>query len=369
MIKNDMIYRGDTSKLILIITMIVGIIIWAGWTLSAEACDPIPESSLNLGGFTNLTAALVNPGTVDSQDVDATGCNLGIYYSPGETGSVSNSTIHGANIAGIVNNGAKVPIFSNSVFQTGEVPFNGSQHGWGILVLGTDNPVSGDIKFNTIWAYQKGGIVVKAANGLDVLNNTVIGLGPVLFIAQNGIQVSYGKNSLVSGNHIFGNSYSGANFASSGGILLFGGCGIGDPQTYTTVTGNDLAGNDVGIYTYNVEDDCVTSVSTPTRNTIQSNNIRNNSIFNTTGGGDGAYQAGVSAVGTKDKIVNNSICGIGYTPQDVEPPYIFDVDADFDNSAIVANNDCNDDRYGNHHGNHHAIHHGKHHGGFHGSKD
>ncbi len=359
MFKIETIYNRILSKLVIMTFIISGIALGASWSEVAEACTPIPETSLNIGGFTNLTAALVNPGAVDAQDVDATGCNLGIYFSPGESGSVSNSTVHGANIVGIVNNGANVPITSNDVYQIGEVPFNGSQHGLGIYASGLDNPVNGDIKFNTVWAYQKGGIVVKAANGLDVLNNTVIGLGPVPFIGQNGIQVSYGKNSFISGNHVFGNSYSGANFASSGGILLFGGCGIGDPQTFTTVTGNDLEGNDVGVFSVNVQDDCVTPVDTQTRNTIQSNTIRNNGIFNTTGGGDGAYQAGVSIEGTKDKIVNNSICGIGYTPVDPTPPYIYDVDVDYANSPTVSNNNCND---GNHHGNHHGRKHRKFHG-------
>lgn len=30
----------------------------------------------------DLTAALIDPGTVDGQVVDATGCDIGVYYSP-----------------------------------------------------------------------------------------------------------------------------------------------------------------------------------------------------------------------------------------------------------------------------------------------
>lgn len=351
MIDIDKILDTVAGKFVLFVFVIAGISFWPGWNGAAQAaCTPIPETSFSIDAISNLTAALVNPGTVDSMDVDATGCDLGIYYSPGTTGSVSNSTIHDARIAGIVNNGANVPISANAINQIGNNPLDGVQYGLGIYVYGIVDPVKGDIKYNIIWNYQKGGIVVKGANGLNVLNNTVIGQGPVSFIAQNGIQVSYGTKSLISGNHVFGNSYSGANFASSAGILLFGGPCAGLPsQTFTTIINNDLEGNDVGVWLANLDSDCTTPVGDQTRNTVMSNTIRNNGIFNTTGGGDGAYQAGVAILGTKDKVVNNSICGIGYTPTDINPPYIYDVDTDYANSPIVANNDCNDGSHGHHH--------------------
>ena len=45
----------------------------------------------------NLTAALINPGGTVSGDVDATGCNIGIYYGPGAHGRVDGASIHGSN--------------------------------------------------------------------------------------------------------------------------------------------------------------------------------------------------------------------------------------------------------------------------------
>jgi hypothetical protein len=49
---------------------------------------------------------------------------------------------------------------------------------------------------------------------------------------------------------------------------------------------------------------------------VKFNTISNGAVSNTTGyGATCGYQAGVADVGTKDLIVNNSISGIGYTPQ------------------------------------------------------
>lgn len=366
MLKKETLYWNIIRRLVVITFIISGIGFWASWSKLAEAaCTPIPETSFSIDAISNLTAALVNPGTVDNTDVDATGCDLGVYFSPGQSGSVSNSTIHDARIAGIVNNGAKVPIFSNAINQIGDNPLDGVQYGLGILVYGLDSPVSGDIKFNNIWNYQKGGIVVKGANGLDVLNNTVIGQGPVDFIGQNGITLEYGNNSTISGNQVFGNSYTGAGEVSSAGILLIGGpCFSGQPsQTNTTITNNDLEGNDVGVWLANLQSDCVTSVSSPTKNVVMTNVIRNNGIFNTTGDITGAYQAGVAILGDKDKVVNNSICGIGYTPVASPPPFLYSVDAGSANSPTVSNNNCNNGSNGkqnghDNNGNHHGTPHG-----------
>jgi hypothetical protein len=52
------------------------------------------------------------------------------------------------------------------------------------------NGGSGVIDGNTVSAYQKNGIVVTGSGTTaSVTNNTVRGLGPVVFIAQNGIEV------------------------------------------------------------------------------------------------------------------------------------------------------------------------------------
>jgi hypothetical protein len=179
----------------------------------------------------NLTAALINPDDV-SGDVDATGCNIGVYFF--QNGRVRNANIHGANYFGIVNNGAEVEVANSTISDIGEKPFNGTQHGVGIY-WAFGSAAKGKIHDNYVWNYQKGGIVVNGPNAsADIRANTVIGLGPVNFIAQNGIQAGFGANTRIQQNTVTGNSYTGANFASSGGILVVGGDCNGGPATTNT---------------------------------------------------------------------------------------------------------------------------------------
>src|SRR4051812_19303648 len=160
----------------------------------------------------DMTAAMINPTATVSGDVDATGCNIGVYYSTG-SGSVNAATVHGANYFGVVANGDNNPVTVNvtnsTVNNIGETPFNGTQHGVAIyyraLATGT---AAGLIQNNTVSAYQKGGIVTNGAVTATITGNTVTGLGRVDFIAQNGIQVGYGANASVQNNIVSGNAYT-----------------------------------------------------------------------------------------------------------------------------------------------------------------
>jgi hypothetical protein len=73
---------------------------------AAQACSP---TGFTVDGI-NMTAAEINPGNVTGS-VDATGCNIGIYYDDGTNpgavgGTVNNATISGdPNYFGIVANG------------------------------------------------------------------------------------------------------------------------------------------------------------------------------------------------------------------------------------------------------------------------
>src|SRR5712691_5758378 len=152
----------------------------------------------------NLTAAQIG-GTV-SGSLDATGCDIGVYYAtPGSV--TSGAQIFGARYFGVVNDGTSVTVEGASIHNIGNAPFDGTQHGVGVYFT---NGGSGVIDGNTVSAYQKGGIVVNGAGTTaSVTNNAVSGLGPVVFIAQNGIQVSRGAVATVRGNDIFDNFYTG----------------------------------------------------------------------------------------------------------------------------------------------------------------
>jgi hypothetical protein len=54
----------------------------------------------------NMTAASINPAGTVSGTVNATGCNIGVYYDAAHPGHVaSGSDISGANYYGVVDNG------------------------------------------------------------------------------------------------------------------------------------------------------------------------------------------------------------------------------------------------------------------------
>jgi hypothetical protein len=311
-----------------------------GSATQAVACTPtgfVQDSMI-------LTAALINPAGSVSGDVDATGCNIGIYYAPGASGHVNGASVHGANYYGIVNNGGNVPIQDSTVYDIGETPLNGAQHGVAIY-FALESNAQGNIHGNVVWNYQKAGIVVNGPLAIsNVQNNTVIGQGPINYIAQNGIQLGFGAQGNIQNNIVVGHSYTGANFASSGGIVLVGGdCYGGPTQNGSNVHQNTVVGNDVGVWFSNLESDCITPVATPTEDLATQNTVRNNAVNNISGGGPGVgYQAGISDKGDDDTIRGNSICGIGYTPVAVPPPYLFFIDLTYTNDVTVKNNTtCN----------------------------
>jgi len=288
----------------------------------------------------DLTAAVINPPGTFSGTLDATGCNIGVFYGPGAKGTINNAEIFGANYFGVVNDGGHVTITKSSIHDIGEKPFNGSQHGVAIYFADASK-ATGSITSNYITKYQKGGIVTNGVGTTaTIAHNLVIGLGPVNFIAQNGIEVGDGAKSTVTNNTVTDNSYTGAGGASSGGILVFGGACYGSALTVgTRITNNIVLSNDVGVFLSNLDASCAPT-TTPTRIFTQDNFIRNDAVNNTSGFGapGSGYQAGVSDQGDFDKIIKNKICGIGYTPVTTPPPFLYMIDVTATNNPIVHGN-------------------------------
>lgn len=269
----------------------------------------------------NMTAAVINPPGTFNGTVDATGCNVVVYYGPGAGGTVKGAELFGANYFGILVNGdagaVNVDVLSNNIHDIGEDPHNGAQHGVCIYYRGffPVSAVTGKITGNTISGCQKGDIV---ANGqgvqVNVSDNAMTGDGHVHFIAQNGVQIGFGASGLVMRNTINGHSYDGSGDGSaSGGVLVVGGAGYGIcpdgnacPLTVNVmVNGNTLANNDVGVYFSNLEAD-FSAPTDATNNKAVNNKISNDQCFNI------SYQAGISDVGNNDKMITNTITGPGY---------------------------------------------------------
>lgn len=299
---------------------------------SAQTCTP---TGFFRDGI-NMTAALINPSSVSSP-LDATGCDIGVYYDhlvPGGVATLSGVDLRGARYFGVAANGDAgsfvVHLNNNYIHHIGNVPFDGTQHGVGLYVRAFFGfNVTGDANGNNIFAYQKGGIVAtgKGVKLSTVDNNKVTGLGHVSFIAQNGIQVSYGAvpyPGRLMNNTVTGNSYTNPGTQSAGILVLggpgFGLCPDGDPCPYAknvlvginaafnTVGINVVLNNDVGVWSYNLAGDGISPPPTPT----------NNFIVATLAGSDQKpplqdYQAGISDFGNTDYIIGNYILqGGGY---------------------------------------------------------
>jgi Right handed beta helix region len=196
-------------------------------SLASAACAP---TGLVRDGI-DLTAAQIG-GDVTGP-LDATGCNIGVYYGPGTTGTVSGADIHGANYYGVVANAANVGITNSQIHNIGENPFNGTQHGVGVLYTTVDQggtttgpSATGTLSGSSIASYQKNGVVVSGSGAsLTVQNNTVTGQGPIGYIAQNGIEVASGASALVKGNTVTRNWYTGPTVTACG-VLFFQAGGV-----------------------------------------------------------------------------------------------------------------------------------------------
>lgn len=313
-----------------------GALLWAG-IAGAITCTP---TNFYRDGI-NMTAAVIVSGAQDisGQTIDAGGCNIGIFYGPGSSGTVDSTFVSGANYFGILAAGdlngncpsatdpnncptspgaTSVDITNSSIYHIGEQSgFNGAQHGVAIYyhAFATGSSATGTVSGNDVYNYQKGGIVVNGpGSSASVSGNTVTGLGPVGFIAQNGIQIAYGAAGQIMRNTVTGNSYTGGGNSSTG-ILLFGGCGyplVTGVQIVKNTIGSETlgGGNDIGIAAINL-DSTTCSVAPTTASNVK---VINNAITNDEKTNAIPYQAGISDCGVNDKLINNDISGSGYDP-------------------------------------------------------
>jgi hypothetical protein len=321
--------------------------------LGLSLAGPAAAQACTVTGFIvdtiNMTAAEINPGDVTGV-VDATGCNIGIYYDDGFAnagtvgGTVSAASITGSpNYFGIVANGGgghaalTVNVTNSTVDNVSESPLNGVQHGNAIFYINAStNPAvddsrtcsntgstTGTVSGNTVTGYQKNGITVKCPGvSVTISGNTVTGAGETTAIAQNGIELGLGAIGTVTSNMVSGNEYTGLNDASSTGVLIFGGAGVGGALAINEqVTGNTLTDNDIGIDSVNCNADCSAPPKAPTKtnNIIMSNTLSRADVANISGcGGTQGYQAGIQDLGRSDQISKNTISGNGYKTNGVD---------------------------------------------------
>lgn len=165
----------------------------------------------------DLTAAQIGGAVTGA--LDAVGCNIAAYNPT----SVSGAEIFGANYYGIVANGGALDVTNSTIRNIGEVPFNGAQHGNAVVYL---NGATGTISGNTVSDYQKNGLTVRdAGTAVVILDNVVTGEGPVAYIAQNGVQISFGASATLKGNTVSGNDYTPKDTLACG-VLYYQAAGV-----------------------------------------------------------------------------------------------------------------------------------------------
>jgi hypothetical protein len=171
-----------------------------------------------------LTAAQVNPPAVTGS-VDATGCDIGVYFNSGAH-TVDGATIENAFYYGVLTNneGTTADITGSEVRFIGDglngtfLP-TGAQHGVGVAFR---NGADGQLDSSYVHHYQKNGFLAAApGTTVTVTRSHVQGLGPVPFIAQNGVQYSNHSAGEVRDNLIEDNQYTGPQNTFSTGLLLF----------------------------------------------------------------------------------------------------------------------------------------------------
>ena len=203
--------------------------IGAGNALAAVICAP--TDFIREGR--PMTAALVNPAVVP-EHVDATSCDIGIYYSStvgGTGGTLQDKHVFGATHYGIVARGTVNVVFRDgSIYDIEDDPsFTGVQHGVGIAIV---EGATVTVERSQIYDFQKNGFAADGAGStLNVTDSIVRGKGPTPLIAQNGIQFSNGADGSAAGNFIEDHFYTGCSKQDakatgcdpviSTGILLF----------------------------------------------------------------------------------------------------------------------------------------------------
>jgi hypothetical protein len=309
-------------KKVALFVVVFAIAMVAATSASAQPCQPT--------GFQGFTAALVNPGDLNGNVINASGCDIGVYYGAGAEATVKNVSITNAKRFGVLVNGdagaAAVDILDSQISLIGDPGFTGNQYGVAIYYRAffAAGAATGRVSGNTLTQYQKGGVVVNGPGAnVQVQDNLIEGLGPVSFIAQNGIQFGFGGGGSAMRNRVSRNQYTGSS-TFSGGIIVVGGPGWGlapdgNPFAYSTgvqIVKNLLDNNDVGAALENY----AAGFAAPDEAT----NIKviNNTIANDAMTNGYPYQVGVADVGNNDKIISNKISGAGYpTAVDADPSF------------------------------------------------
>jgi hypothetical protein len=277
---------------------------------------------------TPLTARLVDPNRPVGGRVDATGCDVGVYFGGG-SGRVDGAEIFGARYYGVLvdgNNGnvAQADVRDSAIHDIGDTPITSSRHGQGVAYRAFGaGTASGTVSGSRFWNFQEAGINMTGPGSTAIASGDVVrGRGLIGTISQNGIQVIFGAHGTVVGNRISDLEFAGPN--TGNGVLVAGGAAYdGDPTKGCLPSGCDVTRGtriernvildaDTGVVAFNADAD-FNPPADPTSTLISGNVIRKKTLTNLAGwDGSIGVQEGVFAYGNGDRIVDNVISGEGY---------------------------------------------------------
>lgn len=170
-----------------------------------------PASGSFLGAVITAAGTLANVNNVTIATSNLTGCQDG-------------QTLAG--LRGILFNGAGGSITNNTIRDINRGP-SGCQEGNAIDItnVGGLSTLTAIVTGNTVTNYQKTGIRANGNVAATINNNVVTGLGPVSYIAQNGIQISRTATATMKNNTVSGNWYLGPDWVSCG-VLFYQAGGV-----------------------------------------------------------------------------------------------------------------------------------------------
>jgi parallel beta-helix repeat protein len=212
-----------------------------------------------------------------------------------------------------VDTGGSADILGNHITHIHDTPFSGCQNGVAVLVGRQFEGTTGSARVlgNVIDTYQKNGPTVSnTGSSAEIAFNRILGIGPTVLIAQNGIQASSGATASIRHNFVADNIYTPQTFTSTG-MLLFqsGQVNIGD---------NTVTSNDSGVYVFDTS-----AASTSAHNLVRastfdgivldianSNRVAYNKTDQNNGPGIGVYETSKNNALEANLVVGNSDSGI-----------------------------------------------------------
>lgn len=228
---------------------------------AVNVCSPAGSTGLTTLIAVSTNGATVDPTSLGTSTVDATGCDIGIYVAPGTSGvTISGLTITGANDHGIfVQDASSITITANTVTGNGVNPTSGINENKAVELSGTSSSTVSD---NTVqYNLADGGIGISddgpidpgapvAGNPNPGNDNVVSGNTVTNNVAGCGIVVaSYNAGEGVSGNTVEDNTVTSTGPPpppNVGGVVLAddtpGTSGIHEVSSNNQILGNTITG-------------------------------------------------------------------------------------------------------------------------------